>query len=314
MKTMLMKKNVAALVLATVITVPVFAQDITDGSIPCRDVANNEEAYGCQLEDESASNRKYKCLKALGSFDVPMINEENHFSKPGKIKKSGDMVATGKADGSIVFGDKDKDFKITKEKIKEAIDAKYGTLAAIKDKFKVTFKTLKGKITLAFKKKQAEGGSGGGYDIGKWEKVSEGSESGEEAMVTLGNQAHQQAESSQALENMSQSLNDKVTSFPSKVEEKLRELDDLYQDKKAQVDNDDALTALEKLSMKRNLDNECESKKDIWRRKREQAAQMRQQALSKCMGQPNLISEQVLRGTGGGQPGANVQRGVASNQ
>jgi regulator of replication initiation timing len=312
MKTKLMKKNVAALVLATVVTVPIFGNDITDGSIPCRDVANNEEAYGCQLEDEQASNRKYKCLKALGAFDVPMISESNNFSNPKKIKKSGKMVAVGKQDGSIVFGDEDKDFKVTKEKVKEAIDAKYGAAAAMKEKFKVTFQTLKGKITLMFKKKQGESGGSGGYDIGKWDKVQEGTESGDEALVTLGNQAHQAASQSNALENLNQSLDDKVSNFPSKVDEKIQELEDLYQDKKDQVDNNDQLTTMEKIEMKRSIDTEKEEKKGHWRRKKRNAHQMRQMALRKCLNQPNIISENVLRGNGGGAPG--IQRSIASGQ
>ncbi len=292
MKTTLLKKNVAALVLATVLTTPVLAQGLTDGSIPCQDVASNEEAYGCGMGDENATNRKYKCLKALSQFEVPMSQESNDFRKPGKIKKGDKMVAVGKNDGSIVFGDDEKNFKISKEKIKEAIDAKYGALAAAKEKFKVTFQTLKGKITLAFKKKQGEQG---GYDIGKWEKTQESSDSNENVLVTLGNQAHQDAQSSNALQNMSQSLDDKVTSFPAKVDQKVEEIEQKYEEKKDQVDQNSELTTMEKIAMKRNLDQEKLSKKEIWLRKKRNAAQMRAHALRKCMGQGQLISESTLR-------------------
>lgn len=300
MKTALVKKNVAALVLATVITLPTMAQGLTDGSIPCQDVAKNESAYGCGMEDESAPNRKYKCLKALGNFHVP-LEGENRFHKPGKIGKGEKMVAISKDDESIVFGDQEKNFKVSKDKIKAAIAAKYGEKAKEKEKYKVTFQTLKGKITLSFDKKQVEGGTGGSFGIGKWDRVEEGSANGEGVLITLGQKAHQDAESSKSLDDLKNDLDEKVSSFPNKIDEKVSEIERKHQEKKAQVDQNADLGPMEKIAMKRKIEEEKQSKKDLWLRKKRNAQAMRTHALSKCMGQGQMVSENVLRSSGQGQ-------------
>lgn len=298
MKTTLVKKNVAALVLATVITLPTMAQGLTDGSIPCQDVAKNESAYGCGMEDENVSNRKYKCLKALGQFHVP-LDGENRFHKPGKIKQGEKMVAVSKDENSIVFGDEEKDFKVSKEKIKAAIASKYGEKAKEKEKYKVTFQTLKGKITLAFKKKAIEGGQGGGFGIGKWDRVEENS-SEDNVLITLGNKAHQDAETSNSLDNMKQDLDEKVSSFPNKVDQKVEEIEKKYQEKKQQVDQNSDLATMEKIAMKRKIEAEKRRKKDLWLRKKRNAQALRAHALRKCMGQGKMVSENVLRQGGFG--------------
>lgn len=304
MKTALVKKNVAALVLATVLTLPTMAQGLTDGSIPCQDVAKNESAYGCGMEDDNASNLKYKCLKALSQFHVPLSTVDNRFHKPGKIKKGDKMVAVSKDENSIVFGDEEKDFKISKEKIKAAISAKYGDKAKEKEKYKVTFQTLKGKITLAFKKKAMEGGA---FGIGKWDSVEENS-SEDNVLITLGNKAHQDAETSNSLDNMNQSLDEKVSSFPNKVDQKVNEIERKYQEKKQQVDQNSDLATMEKIAMKRKIEAEKRRKKDLWLRKKRNARALRMQALRKCMGQGKIISENVLKS---GEQGESFQQSVA---
>ncbi|MCF8060100.1 MAG: hypothetical protein K9K67_12435 [Bacteriovoracaceae bacterium] len=304
-------KKVAALILTTMITVPVFGTDITDGSIPCSDVAQNEEAYGCSMGEENAVNIKYKCLKALGSFEVPMMSEPNVFANPSKIKKGDKMIALGKQDGSIVFGDDQKDYKLPKDKIKEAIMRKFGDQARTKEDYKVTFQTLTGKITLKFKKKPGVGQEA--FDLGKWEKVEENADSSsdDKAFVALGNEAQQQAQSSGALNNIQQSMDEKVASFPSKVDQKVEELEQLYLQKEREVDQNSDLNSMEKVTMKRTIRNEKQDKKNRWLRKKRNLATLRQEALRKCIGQESLISENVLRGTSS-EAGGHGSSGIAS--
>ena len=310
MKTLKLK-NVAALVLATMITVPTFSQNITDGSIPCQDVANNEEAYGCSMEEANVVNLKYKCLKALSVFEIPLKGEVNNFSKPGKIQKGDKVVALGKDDGSIIFGDGLKDYKLPKDKIKQAIDRKFGDQAATKEDFKVAFQTPTGKIILKFKKKPLQDQSQSGYDIGKWEQIKENADSSsdDKAFVALGSEANQLAQSSEALNNVHQSMDNKITGFPSKVDQKVAELEQLFNEKEHQVDQNSELSSMDKVTMKRTIRAEKEEKKSVWLDKKRNMAQLRAQALRKCMGQAGIITENVLRGSASGAAPAG---GIAS--
>lgn len=320
MKLKLMK-NVEAVLVVALLSTPVVAE-VTDGSIPCNDVANNQEMYGClSQQQEAIANKKLSCLQALKEFQVPKKAEalDENFTKPGKLLKGKDMVAMGKEDGKIAIIDKLKNYQLRKDKIKQAIQDKLGAQAGSKPHFCVIVQSPKGKIKLKFKKKVAQGGSGS-FDLGKWEKIpmEEGeSAQQDDAFIALGSQ--DELQDAQVALSEKEKLAEKVQNFDSEVEEKLSEIRQETQEKITETRQHQNLTESDKRNIIENLVAEKQEKENFWRMKKERKPQLLENARTKCQAQPNVIAESVLQGRrhqpmGGFGIGGQFGRGVATNR
>lgn len=301
-------KNVEVVVVATLLSLPV-AAEFTDGPVNCTDLATNEEMYGCLMAQEAVQNKKYSCLDALKEFEVPKKDQRNDFSKPGCIKKGKKLVIVGKPDGKIGIADGKKNYKLDKDKIKRIIQAKLGSQAHTKPDFKVIVQSPKGKIKLKFKKK--EGGEGGSFDLGKWEKIpmNEGESVGDdEAFVALGSQDEDQDFANQ----MSQALDQKVENFDSEVDEKISEIRQEAQDKISETMNNLQLTSTDQRAIIDSLNEEKQEKIDFWTNKKRRKEHLKRAARVKCQTEQQLISSSVLEEAGGGSASREAASGIAS--
>lgn len=280
--------------------------EFTDGPVNCSDLNGNEQMYGCIQEQDQATNNKFKCLEALNAFDVPKKEHQSadSFAIPGKLVKGKKIVATTKPDGKLALSDGKKNYQISQEKLKQAIEEKFSTEAQQKDKFKVVIQTPEGKIKLKIKKKPIDGGFG----LGGWEKVPmKDNEQMEEddVFMALGSQDEHNND-----DNMSEQLNDKVTNFEDKITEKLSEIENEAQEKKRRTRRNRALTTSDKRQHISKIEEQKEALKEKWRQKLAQKEQMKQVARVKCQGQNNLISGNVLGGSsdaaGGGSEGGRL--------
>lgn len=305
-------KNVEAVLLFALISSPVLA-DVTDGAIPCGDVANNQEMYGCLEEQEAIANKKLSCLDALQDFHVPKkpINEENHFSKPGKLLKGKEVVALGKENGKIAIVDKMKNYQISKDKIKRAIEAKLGAEAGSKPHYCVVVQSPKGKIKLKFKKKAlAAGGGSGGFDLGDWEKMPmEDSDymSEEDTFIALGTQDELNDE--QVADHEKDDLAEQVENFDQEIEGKLSEIEAETQEKISETRQLNDLTSSDKRQIIQSLTEEKAKKLSYWRLRKQKKAQLLRNARIKCRAQANVISGSVFQGAdeaGGGHSGRSI--------
>lgn len=292
------------------------AQGLTSGSVPCQDVTSNGEAYGCSNEEENAANAKYKCLKKLSFFEVPLSNEDsqNSFDKPGKIKKGDGVTVVGTGADKIAITDANNNFEISKEDIKNEIERQYGSDAQNESDFKVSFQTPSGKkVKLKIKKKPATPPDRG-FDLGKWDVVQDSSsgssEDIKEAVIALSQRSARDVLGVNP-NQLKPSLDEKVSNFPNKVQEKISEIEQAYEEKKDRINTQEGLSAQEKIQAKRRLDQEKERKKDYWNRKKDLFAQKKAEARRKCSGQSQLISENTLQDSGstpqgGGSPARNA--------
>lgn len=288
---------------------PSLLAEFSDGPVDCGHLNDGQEMYGCVSSHENVSNDKYKCLEALNAFEVPKKEDFNSddFSKPGKTVKGDKLVACGKPNGDIKLSDGEKNYKIDKSKLLDAIRAKFSSAATQKEKYKVVLQTPEGKIKLKFKKKS---GGEGGFDLGGWEK--EPMQAGEEladddVFMALGSQ-----DEDNASENISSALNDKVQNFDSKVDEKVSEIESAAQEKIRETRRNRNLTSSDKRRIISQINNEKEEKKNFWNQKKAHKEQMKNVARVKCQGQPNLISENILGGNPSGGGGSEHQRVPAS--
>ncbi|MCR9205727.1 MAG: hypothetical protein NXH75_14175 [Halobacteriovoraceae bacterium] len=300
-----MTKRIQSLLILGLLSSAAHAE-FTDGPVNCSDLNGNEQMYGCIQDQDQATNNKYKCLEALNAFDVPKKEHQtaDNFVIPGKLVKGKKIVATTKPDGKLALSDGKKNYLISQEKLKLAIQEKFSTEAAQKDKFKVVIQTPKGKIKLKIKKKPIEGGSGG-FGLGGWEKVpmKENEQMEEDdVFMALGSQDENNNQ-----DNMSEQLNDKVTNFEDKINDKLSEIENEAQEKKRKTRRNRALTSSDKRQHISKIEEQKEALKEKWRQKLAQKEQMKQVARVKCQGQNNLISGNVLGGSsspaGGGEEG-----------
>jgi hypothetical protein len=317
---MKMLKNVnAVVVVALISSAPVIA-DVTDGAIPCGDVKNNQEMYGCIEEQEAIANKKLSCLDALQEFHVPKKpkNSENHFSKPGKLLKGDDVVAMGKEDGKIAIVDKLKNYHLSKDKIKQAIERKLGDSAGSKPHYSVVVQSPKGKIKLKFQKLQASGGEGGGgFDLGSWEAMPMEKESYEfeedDAFIALGTQDELQDE--QVADKESEKLAESVENFDQEVEDKMREIEEDFQKKVTETRSLNDLTTTDKGQIIQGLNAGKAKKLSYWQMVKAKKAQLLRNARRKCRAQANVIKGSVLEGTNPRSGGSRAQgRSIAQSK
>ncbi len=292
---------------------PTLADGLTSGSVPCQDVTGNGEVYGCPSEEENVSNVKHKCLKELGFFEVPLTSDGDSFDKPGKIKKGDGITVVSSGSGKVAITDANSSFEISKEEIKNEIQRQYGSDSQNQSDFKVSFQTPSGKkVSLKIKKKSGNGASNG-FDLGKWDLMEQNtSEDSNEAIIAL-SQRNSRDSLGGNPNQLKPGLEGNVSNFPSKVQEKINEIEQAYEEKKDRIHTQEGLTASEKIQAKRRLDQEKDRKKDYWNRKKDLYAQKKTEALRKCQGQAQLISENILRDSGSNPQGGGASvRGTAS--
>ena len=304
-------KNVEAVLIFALISSPVIA-DVTDGAIPCGDVANNQEMYGCIEEQEAIANKKLSCLDALQNFQVPKKprNSEN-FTKPGKLVKGKEVVALGKENGKLAIIDKMKNYQLSKEKIKEAIKRKMGGSAGSKPHHCVVVQSPKGKIKLKFQTLQATGEGSGGFDLGSWEQMDMKDDdfdmSEEDTFIALGSQDELGDE--QVADQEKEELADQVENFDQEVESKLSEIEAEVQNKITETRRLNDLTSSDKRRIIQSLNSDKEKKLAYWRAKKARKAQLLRNARRKCRNQANVISGSVFQGineAGGGHSGRSI--------
>lgn len=311
---MKMLKNVnAVVVVALMSSAPVIA-DVTDGAIPCGDVKNNQEMYGCIEEQEAIANKKLSCLDALQEFHVPKkpVNNQGQFTKPGKLQKGDEVVAMGKEDDKIAIIDKMKNYHLSKDKIKQAISKKLGDSAGSKPHYCVVVQSPKGKIKLKFQKLQAsEGEGGGGFDLGAWEAMPMEKDSydhGEDdAFIALGSQ--DELQDNMVADKEKDDLEKNVENFDQEVEDKMSQIEGEFEQKLTETHNQDNLTSTDKGQIIQSLRSDKAKKLSYWQRVKAKKAQLLRNARRKCRAQANVISENVLEGTnsrGGGSQGRSI--------
>lgn len=293
-----MTKQIHSLIILGLLSTAAHAE-FTDGPVNCSDLNGNEQMYGCVQSEENVSNGKYKCLEALNAFDVPKKDHQTSesFAIPGKLVKGKKIVALSKPNGDLALSDGEKNYKVPKEKLIEAIQEKFSNEAQQKEKFKVVVQTPEGKIKIKIKKKlaAAEGQSAGGFDLGGWEKVpmkeAEQLED-DDVFMALGSQ-----DEDSNTESMAEQLNDKVQNFDEAVNDKLAEIENEAQEKIRATRRNRRLTSADKRKIIEALNEQKDAAKQEWQGKLANKEQMKQVARVKCQGQSNLISGNVLGGS-----------------
>lgn len=289
--------------------VPVLADGVTDGSIPCSDVVKNGESYGCaEKQVADVSNKKMACIGSLKPFQKPTGSMAGEGGKyPSKIMKDEHIIAIPHQDGSLSISDKLKDYKLDKEDIKKKILQKLGDSAANTDEVSLAIMTANGKIKIkAIKDKFAQGEQAGDFQIGSFEKLEGDFKSTDkEVLITLGN-SHSD---SNAHNDLKEKFSDDVENFDKNIRKEMDDLEKDYTKKVSDVDQAQELSGMEKVTIKRELRDEKEDKKLRWQRLLEQKERLRQNAQEACRGLANIVKPQVLEGShgqGGGKPGRNV--------
>jgi len=297
--------------------VPVLADGVTDGSIPCTDVVQNGESYGCaEKQSADVSNKKMACIGALKPFQKPTGNKPSEGEKyPTKIMKDEHVIAIPHQDGSLSISDKLKDYKLEKDDIKRQIMQKLGDSASSTDEVDLSIMTANGKIKIKVKKdKQAQSEQANDFQIGSFEKRDENSQSSDkEVLITLGN-SHSD---SNAHNPAKDKLSEDVEKFDENVRSKIEKLEEAYEQKMGDVDQTQELSGMEKVTIKRELRDEKEDKKLRWLRLLEQKERFRQNAQEACRGLANIVKPQVLGGSagqGGGKPSRNIASTGGSQQ
>jgi len=288
--------------------VPVFADGVTDGAVPCSDVQKNGESYGC-LENQNTDyrNTKMKCVSALKPFQIPEGKKPAEpIKKPGKIMKGEDTLAMGHEDGSLSISDKEKNYKLDKDLIKSKIAAKFGNEASNMDEVDLAIMTAKGKIKIKVKKDQ-NANQADGFKVGDWEKLNDDAASSDkEVLITLGN-SHSDENAHNPLK---EELSKDVEKFDENVQKKVADIEENYTKKISEVDQVSELSGMEKVTIKRNLRDEKENKKLRWLRHLEQKQKLIMAAKEACAGLPTLVSQELFQNAGALQP--QQQRATAS--
>jgi hypothetical protein len=290
-----MKNVVRVFALASLFTVNAFA-DQTTTLVKCIDLKKGHREYGCDaVEDSEIRNDKFQCLQAMKSFDFLQneITEARRRStrrhKPTIIpgKKA---IVMGMAHGQLNISDSDKDYKVSKEKMAEAIKEKIGHNLDGKKYVSLVVKTPKGEAKVKVELKESNNGSD--FSVESWEQDNS-PEKADDIMMALG---QNDMNTDMGSENLANKATDNINNAQEAIAQQKHDVEQEFDKKIQEIDSNSNLATLEKISFKRALRGQKDRKLSELQALMDKVPHYKAQVKESCGGQNKIVKAGSISG------------------
>ena len=247
-----MKKVVRVIAVASLMSVNVFANQ-TSTIVKCEDLKKGHREYGCDaVKPSEIRNDKFQCLQAMQSFDflqdeiTAAKKEASRRTKPTFIPGR-KAVVMGMAHGQLNISDSDKDYKVSVEKMKEAIAKKFSQGLEGSESVSLMVKTPKGEAKIKVNIEQNAQSSD--FEVKSWEKDSS-PEQDDDILMALG---QNDINTSMGSEELASKVTENINSADEAIMKQKQDVEEEFNKKMQDIDNNEGLATLEKISFRRAL-------------------------------------------------------------